>query len=315
MVKRNKAEKRISNRLLYTLIAIGLLAIIGVGVYAVAPNPGHTAAEIDFSSGLTSLLVDGTGNYGDIQIGNPADFEFDGGTDSIFYFSNTGNSFGKTSFRAGTTELLTILNNGSVGIGTMSPVDKLHVVGGIASSDASTPNKRIWMGYNPGLDFGFISSYDFGSSSLKNIILSGANVGIGTTNPTSKLSVNGNISLGGVTMWFQTNGSRTQLCYDATSCALSENTCTETRNRDFPLEEGTCSTSPMASSPGCFDSCTNAVACIGASATGCIGSTNVYYTSGSFVSCSDSSRKITCSCYISGVNYYDEFLQTPTCIG
>jgi len=39
-----------TNRWLYTLIAIGILAIIGVGVYAltpgVAPNPGHLISEM-----------------------------------------------------------------------------------------------------------------------------------------------------------------------------------------------------------------------------------------------------------------------------
>jgi len=40
----------LTNRWLYTLIAIGILAIIGVGVYAltpgVAPNPGHSANDM-----------------------------------------------------------------------------------------------------------------------------------------------------------------------------------------------------------------------------------------------------------------------------
>jgi len=43
MVKKTKFH--ISNRLLYTLITIGIFVILGVGVYAlvpgVAPNPGH----------------------------------------------------------------------------------------------------------------------------------------------------------------------------------------------------------------------------------------------------------------------------------
>lgn len=40
-----KKRFKISNRLKYTLIAIGIIIILGVGVYAlalgVAPNPGH----------------------------------------------------------------------------------------------------------------------------------------------------------------------------------------------------------------------------------------------------------------------------------
>jgi hypothetical protein len=50
MKKRGKNNFHFSNRLSYTLIAIFLLAAIGVGVYALAPgvipNPGHSYAEI-----------------------------------------------------------------------------------------------------------------------------------------------------------------------------------------------------------------------------------------------------------------------------
>ena len=55
MVKKNKS-KGISNRLLYTLITIGILAIIGVGVYAYGTsNPsnfGHSAGELNLSGGV-----------------------------------------------------------------------------------------------------------------------------------------------------------------------------------------------------------------------------------------------------------------------
>ncbi len=51
MVKRGKTiQINLSNRLLYTIIAIGVLLIAGVGVYALtpgtAPNPGHTIDTI-----------------------------------------------------------------------------------------------------------------------------------------------------------------------------------------------------------------------------------------------------------------------------
>ena len=55
MVKKKRGREinikiNLTNRWLYTLIAIGILAIIGVGVYAltpgVAPNPGHLANEM-----------------------------------------------------------------------------------------------------------------------------------------------------------------------------------------------------------------------------------------------------------------------------
>ncbi|MDP3992166.1 MAG: hypothetical protein Q8P79_01500 [Nanoarchaeota archaeon] len=57
MVRKYKAKKRISNRLLYTLIAVGILAILGVAVYAVAPNPGHDASQLDLSGGVNGNAV------------------------------------------------------------------------------------------------------------------------------------------------------------------------------------------------------------------------------------------------------------------
>lgn len=51
MVKRGKTiQINLSNRLLYTFIAIGILLIAGIGVYALtpgtAPNPGHLISEL-----------------------------------------------------------------------------------------------------------------------------------------------------------------------------------------------------------------------------------------------------------------------------
>lgn len=56
-----KKRVGISNRLLYTFIAIGILAIVGIGVYAVAPSPGHSSTQIDFSpkSTLTNPELQG----------------------------------------------------------------------------------------------------------------------------------------------------------------------------------------------------------------------------------------------------------------
>lgn len=56
-----------TNRWLYTLIAIGILAAIAVGVYAlapgIAPNPGHTIADVAPPSPCSAsqyLQFDGT---------------------------------------------------------------------------------------------------------------------------------------------------------------------------------------------------------------------------------------------------------------
>lgn len=63
MKKRGKGIKinlkiNFTNRWLYTFIAIGILAIIGIGVYAlspgVAPNPGHLITDVAPPSGCSA---------------------------------------------------------------------------------------------------------------------------------------------------------------------------------------------------------------------------------------------------------------------
>jgi hypothetical protein len=56
--KREGIQINLSNRWLYTFIIVGILAIIGVGVYAippgVAPNPGHSLSDIGVPAGCST---------------------------------------------------------------------------------------------------------------------------------------------------------------------------------------------------------------------------------------------------------------------
>ena len=71
------------------------------------------------------------------------DMWFDGGYDGLFWITNTAPSYGKTSFvndpdppgGDDVKHLMTILNNGNIGIGTMNPQKKLQVIGTIGIGD------------------------------------------------------------------------------------------------------------------------------------------------------------------------------------
>lgn len=108
--------------------------------------------------------------------------------------------------------VMTMLNSGNVGIGTTSPAEKLDVKGVVKCSAVYTTritdladtwsdgtNNRPWYGYdrkhNTGVYSTTISDY-FGmtlrTANVKLVLSQDGNVGIGITNPTRKLDVNGN---------------------------------------------------------------------------------------------------------------------------
>ncbi len=150
------------------------------------------------------------------------------------YNSATGYPTDLNAAAAYGTARMTILNNGNVGIGTTAPSTRTEVSGtltvdalgqsanyyseGIRLGAASNGYSIVTFGANPALssgsqahqwwigkygsDNGFnIWSYDAGGNVFH--ILSNGNVGIGTTNPTAKLDVNGLVKSTGLNV----NGS------------------------------------------------------------------------------------------------------------
>jgi hypothetical protein len=67
--------------------------------------------------------------FGNIWIGGTNDFSFDGGSDSAFWFHNTGAASGATAFLWNGQFNLYISNTGYVGIGTTAPQARLDVNG------------------------------------------------------------------------------------------------------------------------------------------------------------------------------------------
>jgi hypothetical protein len=133
------------------------------------------------------------------------------------------------------TEKMRITSSGNIGIGTTTPIVKLHAIGNIiAQSDdsATAPsefiargnlntNQQLLMGYNTTLDYGSIQAIKQGTSveplGLQPV---GGNVGIGTTTPTSLLSLaSGTTSANGITF-----GSDANLYRSAASTLTTDGT-------------------------------------------------------------------------------------------
>jgi len=165
-----------------------------------------------------------------IKSGSNSDLEFfsEASGTALQSYNRTSSAWGYLRFLAGGGEQMRIHTNGNVGIGTTSPAAKLHVhettagIGGVLVGNASNSNSAYSAvtlksdyphSYYPGL---FLNSstntayagvdqlmlYQFHSkpialvtnNTVRLTVTGSGDVGIGTTSPVEKLSVNGNIN-------------------------------------------------------------------------------------------------------------------------
>ncbi|HKO97173.1 MAG TPA: tail fiber domain-containing protein [Pyrinomonadaceae bacterium] len=111
------------------------------------------------------------------------------------------------------TSSLDIAADGEVGVGTASPNGKLHILGAAAATVNNTQILRVDGNITNGLDFGVLSGSPFtlwmqardntntGITYPLSLNPSGGNVGVGTTAPDQRFSVNGEASKAGGGAW------------------------------------------------------------------------------------------------------------------
>src|SRR3989338_5372295 len=193
---------------LYFLTAI-ILAVIGIS-YVIAyggsspATVGHSAGELD----LTPLYIDAVnGNvgigttspsYNKLRVSasaNQIGIEDNEGTPRIWTLNADANQLRITDETAGANRLI-VDNSGNVGIGTTSPSAKLYVTGGGVTFEQIPLDKSIRIEHTQNVNTNeFIRMFGAGEEKIR-FQTDGSgwfrgNVGIGTTNPTTKLEVSG----------------------------------------------------------------------------------------------------------------------------
>lgn len=185
---------------------------VGIGTN----TPGAELHLAQFTANMAETLrLDNTANVGDNgnkitwrNAGQTVDAAYVGGVRvgaTVSYALTFATSPNWVSGGTSAVERMRIDGSGNVGIGTTAPVASLNVQkNGAVATDYSLAQlmigggtageKRLALGYDTTSDLGLIQAYVYGGT-VKNLILqsAGGNVGIGTINPTQKLSVNGTV--------------------------------------------------------------------------------------------------------------------------
>jgi hypothetical protein len=159
------------------------------------------------SNGRPFLNIKGGANsYKSLRfsnIENDGDYRWDL---NVFPGDHPTNPDGFGWWNASNGQVFTMKANGSVGFGTTDPDQKLTIKGGGIGFDHNSSDKKLyspadgdleWMTHNAALVHGFAVSHQGEKkvylSTSGSSYFTGGNVGIGTTNPTHKLAVNGTI--------------------------------------------------------------------------------------------------------------------------
>jgi hypothetical protein len=177
-----------------------------VGIGTSSPSNALTVQKVSGGSGASG--TDGTGG---VRVNWSSGYGV-----ALDAWDNTEPRWGITSFSGNTPTVILegkytskdvyFNSGGNVGIGTITPEEKLHVFGNIMSGNGNGQEGGFFLGnsshgikrtannvemYTHGADGNLLFSTFFNQEKMR--IMSNGNVGIGITDPKNKLSVNGTV--------------------------------------------------------------------------------------------------------------------------